>query len=190
MTYRFGDKIREVRERKGLTLRAVAEQAGLSESLISQVERNRVSPAIDTLLKLVEILDIDLDYLFRDFKRERSVNLVRAAERSRTSARGVVYERLSHTVSEDTAHEIEAYLITVSPGAKSSSEDYGHPGRELGVVIRGRGELVVGTRTYKLAEGDSISFPADTPHGLTNTGKRPLVALWVITPPKHTFYKE
>lgn len=190
MTYRFGDKIREVRERKGLTLRAVAEQAGLSESLISQVERNRVSPAIDTLLKLADILDIDLDYLFRDFKRERSVNMVRAAERSRTSARGVVYERLSHTVSEDTAHEIEAYLITVSPGAKSSSEEYGHPGRELGVIIHGRGELAVGTRTYKLAEGDSISFPADTPHGLTNTGKRPLVALWVITPPKHTFYKE
>jgi quercetin dioxygenase-like cupin family protein len=102
----------------------------------------------------------------------------------------VVYERLSHTKSGDTAHEIEAYVITIPPGSKSSSNDYGHPGRELGLVLAGRGELAVGTRTYKLAQGDSVSFPADAPHGLSNTGKKPLTALWVITPPKHAFYKE
>jgi transcriptional regulator with XRE-family HTH domain len=187
MTYRFGDKIRAVRERKGLTMKHVAAKAGLSESLISQIERNRVSPAIDTLLAIVEILDIDLDYLFRDFKRERAVNLVRLAERRRTTSGGVLYERLSHTVAGEEEHAMAAYLITVPPGGKSSSDEYGHPGRELGVILAGKAELAVGTQTIGLASGDSVSFPADVPHGLVNKGKGPLTALWVTTPPKRLF---
>ena len=51
MMHPFGEKIREVRERKHLTMREVAEKAGVSESLISQIERNKISPAIDTLVQ-------------------------------------------------------------------------------------------------------------------------------------------
>lgn len=69
MKHAFGEKIREIRERKHLTMREVAERAGVSESLISQIERNRISPAIDTLLKIIDILEIDLDFIFREFKR-------------------------------------------------------------------------------------------------------------------------
>jgi len=187
MTYQFGEKIRAVRERKGMTMRAVATRAGLSESLISQIERNKVSPAIDTLLKVVEILDIDLDYLFRDFRRHREVNLVRAAERSRTAVGGVVYERLSHTAAGGGEHAIEAYLITVPPGGRSASEEYGHPGRELGVILSGRAGLEVGAQKIALGPGDSVSFPADAPHGLVNSGRTPLKAMWVTTPPKRLF---
>ncbi len=82
MKYRFGDKIRAVREKRGLTLREVAEKAGVSESMVSQIERNRVSPAIDTLLSLAAALDIDLEYLFSDYKRERSARIVRVGERT------------------------------------------------------------------------------------------------------------
>ena len=43
--YHFGEKLRQVRERKGYTLKVVASRAGVSESLVSQIERNKVSPA-------------------------------------------------------------------------------------------------------------------------------------------------
>ena len=59
MKYKFGEKLRIVRERKGMTLKEVARQAGVSESLISQIERNRVSPSIDTLLQIADVLEID-----------------------------------------------------------------------------------------------------------------------------------
>jgi transcriptional regulator with XRE-family HTH domain len=62
MQFKFGEKIRAVRERRSLTLREVAEQAGVSESLVSQIERNRVSPALDTLLSIADVLDLDLEY--------------------------------------------------------------------------------------------------------------------------------
>ena len=68
--YRFGEKLRTVREKKGYTLKVVAQQAGVSESLVSQIERNRVSPAIDTLLTLADVLDINLEFLFEEYRRE------------------------------------------------------------------------------------------------------------------------
>lgn len=184
MKYPFGDKLRDIRERKQLTLREVASQAGLSESLISQIERNRISPAIDTLLKLVDVLDIDLDYVFRDFKKDRSVNLVRAGDRNRSVVGGAVFEQLSHTLSSSDAHAIEAYFLELPVGGKSGDEEFGHPGKELGVIVKGTCECTVGNRVYQLREGDSISFSADVPHQIRNTGRKPLQAFWVITPPK------
>jgi transcriptional regulator with XRE-family HTH domain len=180
----FGDKIREVRERKHLTMRDVAQKAGVSESLISQIERNRISPAIDTLLKIIDILEIDLDYIFRDYKRDRPVNLVRASDIKRAVIGGVTYEQLSHTFSSAEEHAIEAYSLEIPPGGKTGDDEYGHIGKELGVILAGSGECTVGNRVYALRKGDSISFSADSPHQLRNTGKKLLRAIWIITPPK------
>jgi transcriptional regulator with XRE-family HTH domain len=182
--HRFGEKLRGVRERKKLTLREVAGRAGLSESLVSQIERNKVSPSIDTLLRIIDILEIDLDDLLRDLKRDRDVNLVRADKGSRLTVEGTVYQRLSRTTTARREGQIEAYLLSVPPGGKSGSRNFGHPGEELGYILKGRGEITVGGRAFALAEGDSISFPADSPHELRNTGKTPLKAVWVVTPPK------
>ncbi len=187
--YRFGEKIREIRERRQLTMKEVARRAGLSESLISQIERNKVAPAIDTLLAVVEVLDIDLEYLFRDFKRDRQVNLVRKAERQKVVLRKMTYEQLSRTIGSDEEHGIEAYFLEIKPGGESSSSEYGHPGKELGVVISGSAEFTIGTKTYPLEEGDSLSFASSVPHVLRNTGSGPLRAFWVVTPPKGTFGK-
>jgi transcriptional regulator with XRE-family HTH domain len=184
MKCQFGEKIREVRERKRMTIREAAEKAGVSESLISQIERNRISPAIDTLLKIIDILDIDLDYLFRDFKKDRLVNLVKAGEKKRTIVGGVIYEQLSHTPSSSEEHAIEAYFLEIPPGEKSGNDEYGHIGQELGVIVEGKGECTVGKETYALDKGDSISFAADVPHQLRNTGSKPLRAFWIVTPPK------
>jgi transcriptional regulator with XRE-family HTH domain len=184
MKYQFGEKIREVRERRKMTLREVAAKAGVSESLISQIERNRISPAIDTLLKIIDILEIDLDFIFRDFNKDRAVNLVRANEKKRAVVGGVVYEQLSHTLSSSEEHAIEAYFLEIPPGGKSGDDEYGHIGKELGVIIKGKGECTVGKRVFLLKEGDSISFSADVPHQLRNIGNKPLRAFWIITPPK------
>jgi transcriptional regulator with XRE-family HTH domain len=184
MRCEFGEKIREVRKRRHMTMLDVAQKAGLSESLISQIERNRVSPAIDTLIRIIDILEIDLDYIFRDYKRDRPVNLVRAEEVKRAVVGGVAYEQLSHTPSSAEEHAIEAYLLEIPPGGKTVDDEYGHIGKELGVMLDGKGECSVGKRVYALKKGDSISFSADAPHQLRNTGNKPLRAFWIITPPK------
>ena len=189
MLYRFGDKIREVREKRKMTLKDVARRVEVSESLISQIERNRVSPAIDTLLRIVDVLEMDIEYLFQEFKKTRSVHLVRRAERSKIVLPGVIYEQLSKTVNADAEHALEAYLLEIAPGGEKSSTEFGHRGGELGLILEGKGELRFGTEIYELNAGDSISFAADIPHVLKNTGKKTLKAVWVTTPPK-IFFKQ
>jgi transcriptional regulator with XRE-family HTH domain len=187
MQYEIGDKIREVREKRKMTLKDVAGRVEVSESLISQIERGRVSPAMDTLLRIVDALDMDIEYLFAEFKKKRSVHLVRAADRSKIVLPGIVYEQLSKTAGGDEEHAMEAYVLEIAPGGEKGSRDFGHRGAELGLILEGKGELRFGTETYELGAGDSISFSADTPHELRNRGRGKLRALWVTTPPKHFF---
>lgn len=184
-SFDFGEKIRSIREKKSFTMKELAEKAGVSESLISQIERNKVSPAIDTLLAIVEVLDIDLEYLFSAFKREGTVKLVRKDERRRLMTKNCVYERLSQTGEAGDEHGIEAYILTIPPGGKSGSSEYGHIGKELGLIMEGSAEFSVGTKTYALTEGDSLSFSSNLPHALKNSGSGELKAFWVITPPKN-----
>ena len=93
--YHFGEKIRSVREKKHLTLKTVALQAGVSESLVSQIERNRVSPAIDTLLSLANVLDINLEYLFEEYNRRRPVSIIRSGERRTINEEDIMFEEVS-----------------------------------------------------------------------------------------------
>ena len=182
MKYLVGDKIRAVRERRATTLREVAEKAGVSESLVSQIERNKVSPAIDTLLAIADALEIDLEYLFADYRRERAVRIVHAGERQVISRPGVVYRRFAPM--EGVQAGVEAYELELEPGAETGNEEYGHEGSELGIVAEGRAELVVGSMKYELGPGDSASFASDFPHRLLNTGNSRLRMYWVLTPPK------
>lgn len=187
--YKFGEKLRRVRERRGITLKSVAESACVSESLVSQIERNKVSPSIDTLMTLADALDIDPDYLFKDFKKDKQVEIVRADQRDSIVQSQVTYYQLS--VSGDVAdpHAIEAFLMEIAVGGEKGDIEYGHTGKEFGVILEGRGELIYGTRTYALNGGDSVSFPSDIPHILRNTGSKLLRAIWVVTPPRRLFAK-
>lgn len=190
ITYRFGDKIREIRERRGITLKAVADKVGLSESLISQIERNRVSPSIDTLFAIAEALDIDIDHLFKDYRHKRKVQIIRRNEQSTVKTPQVTYTQLSVMPDYSEEHAIEAFLMEIGPGGEKGSGDYGHPGRELGYVLEGQAELAYGTDTHALEKGDSVSFTSDVPHVLRNTGSDVFKAVWVITPPKMLFFRE
>lgn len=184
--HRFGEILRTVRERRGITLKTVAAKIGVSESLISQIERNKVSPSVDTLISIADALEIDLEYLFRDYKRTKQVTIVRPEERSRRSLEGVTYEHLT-TMSDPTdLHPLEALMLTLEPGASRGDREFGHKGKELGVILSGEADLVYGDSSYALSSGDCISFDSDIPHNLTNSGKEALKAVWIITPPKNT----
>jgi transcriptional regulator with XRE-family HTH domain len=187
--YSFGERLRAVRERRGITLRDVAARAGVSESLVSQIERSRVSPSIDTLLSLADVLEVDLEHLFADYRRKKGVNLVRAGERRTVSTDSVTYEQLARIRERADEYAIEALQLTIAPDGSRGNEEYGHRGSELGVILTGTAELVYGGATYHLEPGDSASFASDIPHVLKNAGDCPLVALWVTSPPRTALFE-
>jgi transcriptional regulator with XRE-family HTH domain len=185
--YKFGEKLRSVRERKGLTLREVANKARVSESLVSQIERNKVSPSIDTLLHIADVLDIDYEYLFSDYRQKRKVSIIRASERDSIRRNNVTIHQLSVIDEISTDPAIESFLLEIETSGETGDQQYGHAGREFGTILEGRAELIYGNETYELNEGDSISFPSDIPHLFKNTGKKVLRAIWVVTPPRKIF---
>lgn len=167
-----------------MTMKELAGLVGLSESMVSQIETNRVSPSLDSLLAICQALDVDMEWLFRDFRRTRSVSLVRRDERKRTQLPLVVFNHLSRESDVMWQHGVEAYLLEIQPGGEKGDSTYGHVGSEWGYVLAGTAELSYGASRYELRTGDAVSFASDIPHTLKNAGKGALKALWVVTPPK------
>ena len=59
----IGDRLRRARAARGLSLRTLADRLGVSPSLISQVERGRAKPSVNTLYALARELEVSLDEL-------------------------------------------------------------------------------------------------------------------------------
>ncbi len=187
LNYRFGEKIRLVRERRGMTLKEVGAAANVSESLVSQIERNKVSPSVDTLMAITDALDIDAEYLFKDYKKKRKITITAESQRNSLTLNGVIYYQLAKITEKEatiTSAEVETLLIEIEPGGQKGDIEYGHPGNEIGIILQGYGELLYGTETYDLKVGDSLSFSSDLPHILRNKGADVMKAIWIITPPR------
>lgn len=181
---RFGEKLRTVRENKGYTLKMVAKAAGVSESLVSQIERNHVSPAIDTLLALAEVLDINLEFLFEEYRRERPVNIIRANERPEIKEDDISFEQLAKPVGIKSGDSFETYILKIPPHSQTHRGSYGHIGIEFGFILKGCCTLTYEKHEYVLSEGDSVSFSASCPHVLKNNSDSQIEAIWAVTPPQ------
>ncbi|MDX9801701.1 MAG: XRE family transcriptional regulator [Spirochaetia bacterium] len=180
----FGEKIRTVRERRQITLRQVAEAVSISESMVSQIERNKVSPSIDTLLSVAQYLGIDIDYLFSDYKKSGKVIITRKNKGNILKSDSATYSQLCSIPGTDNTSPVEAVWLEIESGKEKGNIEYGHRGSEIGIIIKGEGCLIHGTEQYSLFEGDSISFSSDIPHILRNTGKETLKAIWILSPPR------
>ncbi len=165
-------------------MKELSQKIGVSESLISQIETDKVSPAIDTLLKITDELNIDFEYLFQKNKRNTKIHIIKKKMRKKIIDGPVTYELLSKIDNIYQENAIEAYHLEIKPGENKKSSEYGHQGSELGIIFEGKGEIKIGGNKYALIAGDSVSFNADEPHTLVNTGAVPLKAYWIITPPK------
>ncbi|MBN2619056.1 MAG: helix-turn-helix transcriptional regulator [Spirochaetales bacterium] len=190
ISYRFGDKLRDIREKKGITLKTVANKVNVSESLISQIERNKVSPSIDTLFSIADALDIDLDYLFSDYQKKKNVTILKAKDRKKIETDEITYHQLSVLPNASDKHAIEAFIMEINKGSKKGHDDYGHTGNEFGYILSGKGKLTYGKNEYFFTAGDSIAFSSEIPHKVECLSDEPLTALWMVNPPKILFFKE
>jgi transcriptional regulator with XRE-family HTH domain len=187
----FGAHLRRAREQKGLTVRGLARYVGVSPSLISQVERDRVTPSVGTLYALANELNLVVDDLFRDLGRKSSEDDRAAVERRGQDpvqrkhtrkviklAGGVRWERLTPTPDKD----VEFLYVVYEVGASSCAEDslIRHGGIEYAYIISGRLGIRIGFEAFQLDPGDSISWDAQMPHRLWTIGDKPAVAIWVV----------
>ena len=183
---KVGSRLRAERERLGIGLRELARRVGVSPSLVSQIELDRVNPSVSTLYALVTELDMTMGDLFGDSRpEERVVVQLRGglAERPETRrvinlASGVRWERLTR----DSDRDVEFLYVVYPVGAASCPEDalMTHGGKEYGYVSSGTLGVQVGFEEYELGPGGSIAFDSSSPHRLWAIGDEPVHAIWVV----------
>lgn len=185
---RIGARLRSERERRGISLRELARRVGVSPSLVSQIELDRVNPSVGTLYALVTELGMTMSDVFGDSRPgEHVVRQLRGgdglAERPETRrvinlASGVRWERLTPHSDPD----VEFLYVVYPVGAASCPEDalMTHGGREYGYVTSGTLGIRVGFEEYELGPGGSIAFDSSSPHRLWAIGNEPVHAVWVV----------
>ena len=179
----LGRRIRSIRERRGLSLRAVAEEAGVSESFLSQVERGVASPSVASLRGIAEALQESMASFFAEGE-EVAGHLVRVADRRRLVHPKRHWEDV--LLTPRTSKRLQVILSTVEAGQGSGEEPYSHDSdEECVLILEGRLEFWVGEEHYLLEEGDSLLFESRLPHRNVNPGPAQARVLWVITPPSY-----
>jgi len=181
-----GTNIRRYRAQRKLSLRELGERAGVSASLISQVENGRIDPSISSLRRIAEALDVSIFYLLDDGSDGRRGTpieqmIVRASGRRRVllPGSGLEYELLC----PDVDRKMEVWIGHLERSTATGDAKRGHAGEELMLVISGRMEVEYGSDSAVLDQGDSIYLDGAVPHRMRALGAEPLVFLSALTPP-------
>jgi transcriptional regulator with XRE-family HTH domain/quercetin dioxygenase-like cupin family protein len=186
---KIGGRLREERERRGISLRELARRVGVSPSLVSQIELDRVNPSVSTLWAIVTELGMTMSDVFGEAAPEPTQVAPSAGDEDGIVARpdtrrvinlasGVRWERLTPHSDPD----VEFLYVVYPVGAESSPEDalVTHGGREYGYVTSGTLGVRVGFDEYELGPGASIVFDSSSPHRLWAIGDEPVHAIWVV----------
>jgi transcriptional regulator with XRE-family HTH domain len=181
---KVGHRLRTERERLGIGLRELARRVGVSPSLVSQIELDRVNPSVSTLYAIVTELGMTMSDVFGEQPGERVVQrnggLAESPETRRVInlASGVRWERLTR----DSDRDVEFLYVVYPVGAESCPANalMTHGGREYGYVTSGTLGVQVGFEEYELGPGGSIAFDSSSPHRLWTIGDEPVHAVWVV----------
>ncbi|ALV32102.1 cupin domain-containing protein [Streptomyces sp. CdTB01] len=204
-----GARIRQARLAKGVSLRALAREVGVSASLVSQIETGKSQPSVSTLYAITTALSISVESLFDAYEEQAAAApaaaasgvpdtvlhalaafaadpgrrigpLVAAGERETLELdSGVVWERLGHVPGTD----VDFLLVTYRPGGASSGSGglMRHTGTEYGYLTSGELVLTLGFDEYTLRPGDAVCFESATPHRYRNDGTEPAVGVWFVS---------
>lgn len=178
----IGLKIKALRTQKKLSMRKLASLAGITPSMLSQIENELVNPSIPTLRAIAEALEVPLYLFFKEPSSNQKV--VTPAQRMSigkgSSSTGVFYELLT----PDTNCSIEFCMMVIPPRTASNTHHQSHEGEEVAFLYSGEGvELELDGTTYYLRQGDSIQIPANTKHLWTNNTNSTVQVIFAVTPP-------
>ncbi len=176
----MGDRLREIRERFGLSQRALAARAGVTNGMISLVEKNRSSPSVATLTKILDVFPMSLAEFFAAGPPERPATFFRAADLVEIGGGPISYRQVGRDLRGKALQLLHERL---QPGADTGAAMLRHAGEEGGVVVRGEIELTVGEVTRVLRAGDAYAFPSSVPHRFRNLGRETCEIVSACTPP-------
>ncbi len=183
-----GAAIRELRQRHGLTIAQVSEQANVSRGMLSKIENGQTTPGLDTLARIARALGVPMSILFSRYDSPgTTAQHVKRGHGMETVRRGTKDGHTYHLLAYGHGpHKLfEPFLITIQDDSQRYPT-FNHPGTEFIYMLEGRVEYRCGGQTYLLEPGDALSFQGTTPHGPERLVECPIRMLSVIVYPQST----
>jgi transcriptional regulator with XRE-family HTH domain len=174
-----GQRLRELRAVRRLSIRALAELSGLNVNTLSLIENGHTSPSISTLQQLAHGLQMPITAFLETDHGSKTVVNQKPDQRPR-----VAFE---HGTMEDLAagmprFGVEPIIVTLQSHADSGKKPIVHTGREFVYCLRGRVAYTVDNNRYLLEAGDSLVFEAYLSHHWKNEDAVPARILLVLCP--------
>src|SRR5919109_4865707 len=177
----LGQRIQELRRKRGFTSRELATNVQVTSSLISQIEHGKTSPSLDTLRRIAKALRVPLIYLLLEDDLEPQV--------VRTGERHVIHledrQLRASFLSPLPPQQLELVLLELPPGKVAWTKSRSHEGQECRLVLKGTLRAYYGEKAYLLEEGDSILWNGTVSHRIENVGDSDAQLLIALTPPGH-----
>jgi len=181
----LGEKIKTLRQRRGMSLQQMADQTSLSKPLLSQVESEVVAPPVATLLKISKALNVNIGYFFQAEESGKRAVIVRKNERKQVFRRihedaskvGYYYEALAYPKVDK---HMEPFQVQFEVKKKEDLLFFTHQGEEFVFVLEGQLEFNYENETFLLEAGDSLYFDSSLPHAFRAMGRKNALAIDVI----------
>jgi transcriptional regulator with XRE-family HTH domain len=176
-----GKEIKSLRLSLSMAANQLAEAAGLSNGMLSKIERGTTTPSFGTLVAISAALKVPVARLFASHEQRADYSLVRAGKgisvQRRGSKVGLDYELLGHLLSGEKY--VEPYLVTLSSDS-SVSPGFQHTGIEFMYVLEGSMVYRYADALVELRPGDTMVFDANSIHGHEKLINAPVKYLSVV----------
>lgn len=185
----LGSNIHNFRIAKGYSMKELAVAAGVTTSLISQIEHDKANPSINTLLSISSALNVSISEFFTQTKEDPSeAYIIKKEDRIPVGnpKKGWTQLYLTH----NNLDALSVTLNVLEPGATTKKiPEVNHPlqtGYEFGLVLEGKLRIDIENKPYILEEDDAITFDASKKHILSNASTSTTKILWVVIPGMET----
>lgn len=158
----LGERLRERRLALGLTLKEVADGAGLSVGFISQIERGITTPSLSSLVNVSRLLGRPIS-AFLSLPPGNASTHPGQRPHYAVGSSSLVYERISASFN---GSQLTTVIIHQPPGYRS--EPVTHDGEELFYMLSGTITVEVEGEQHVLKPGDSLHFPSHKVHSTFN----------------------
>lgn len=178
---RIGDALAALREQQSLSLDELSRRAGVSKSMLSQIERAQANPTVAVVWRLANALGVPLSDLLQSAPRSAAPAIRTVPGHDTPTLRGAdggCELRILGPI--DLAGRFEWYALTVQPGAALRSQAHEPGTAEHVSVLDGALEVSAGAATQTLGAGDTARYAADQPHALINPGTVTTRAVLVV----------
>ncbi|HQS45736.1 MAG: aldehyde dehydrogenase [Rhizobiales bacterium 24-66-13] len=180
MTVDVGARLRFVRMRHGLSQRALAKRAGVTNSSVSLIESNTVNPSVGALKRILDGIPIGLAEFFAIAPDKPAKAFYQAEELVEIGKGPISYRQIGDNLF---GRALQILKERYEPGADTGRVPLVHEGEEGGIVLSGRLEVTVDEERRILGAGDAYYFESRRPHRFRCVGPHACEVISACTPP-------